>query len=70
MQDLVIGNVLANGSGVVNASLAGFLGGFPESTLVQTINRPCSSELEATATVANAIKAGQFRVEWLEGLRL
>ena len=62
VQDLVIGNVLANGSGVVNARLAGFLGGLPDTTPVQTINRLCSSGLEAAATVANAIKAGQIRV--------
>lgn len=62
VQDLVIGNVLANGSAVVNARIAGILGGLPHTTPVQTINRLCSSGLEAAATVANAIKAGQISV--------
>jgi len=38
--------------------MAGFLAGFPETTSLVTLNRFCSSGLEAVATVAAKIKAG------------
>ena len=36
-----------------------FLAGFPKTTTVMTINRFCSSGLEAVAIVAAKIKAGK-----------
>lgn len=38
--------------------MASFLAGFPESTSVRTVNRQCSSGLQAIADIASAITAG------------
>lgn len=40
--------------------MAGFLAGFPETTSLVTINRFCSSGLEACAIVAGKIRAGHI----------
>ena len=40
------------------ARMAGFLAGFPDTTCMVSINRLCSSGLEACATVAAKIRAG------------
>ena len=42
------------------ARMAGFLAGFPDTTCMVSINRLCSSGLEACATVAAKIRAGQI----------
>jgi acetyl-CoA acyltransferase 1 len=36
--------------------------GFPESTAVRTLNRQCSSGLQACIDIANQIKAGMIDV--------
>jgi acetyl-CoA acyltransferase 1 len=38
--------------------MASFLAGFPDTTTMVTINRFCSSGLEACAMIAGKIKAG------------
>ena len=60
VEDICIGNVLQSGAGSTNARMAGFLAGYPETTCVQGINRLCSSGLQATATIANAIASGEI----------
>ena len=62
VEDIVIGNVLNPGSASTNARMAMFMAGYPETTCVTGINRLCSSGLQAVATVANAIRAGQMSV--------
>ena len=62
VEDIVIGNVLNPGSAATNARMAMFMAGYPETTCVQGINRLCSSGLQAVATVANAIRAGEISV--------
>lgn len=62
VEDIVIGNVLNPGAAASNARMAMFMAGYPETTTVQGINRLCSSGLQAVATVANAIRAGQISV--------
>ena len=62
VEDIVIGNVLNPGSAATNARMAMFMAGYPETTTVQAINRLCSSGLQAVATVANAIRAGQISI--------
>ena len=62
VEDIVIGNVLMPGSAATNARMAMFMAGYPETTSVTGINRLCSSGLQAVATVANAIRAGQISV--------
>jgi acetyl-CoA acyltransferase 1 len=43
-------------------SLASFLAGFPESVPVHTVNRQCSSGLQALAHVAASINAGYYDI--------
>merc|ERR1712060_162587 len=62
VEDIIIGNVLNPGSAATNARMAMFMAGYPETTAVTGINRLCSSGLQAVATVANAIRAGQISV--------
>ena len=58
----MIGNVLNPGSAATNARMAMFMAGYPDTTCVTAINRLCSSGLQAVATVANAIRAGQIEI--------
>ena len=62
VQDIVVGNVNQPGAGAVTSRMAGFLAGFPETTTLVTINRFCSSGLEAVATIAGKIRAGQIDI--------
>jgi acetyl-CoA acyltransferase 1 len=62
VEDVVIGNVLCGGAGSSNARMALYMAGYPDTTCVQGINRLCSSGLQAVATVANAIRAGQIQI--------
>lgn len=54
--DIVIGNVLQMACGHINARVAQALANVPMKIPLQVINRQCSSGLQATATVFNAIK--------------
>eukprot|EP01112_Ceratiomyxa_fruticulosa_P020932 TRINITY_DN7264_c0_g1_i1.p1 TRINITY_DN7264_c0_g1~~TRINITY_DN7264_c0_g1_i1.p1 ORF type:complete len:427 (-),score=99.13 TRINITY_DN7264_c0_g1_i1:84-1364(-) len=61
--DVVIGTVLPRGSqGATEVRVAGFLAGLPEETPVMTVNRQCSSGLQALANVAGAIRSGTYEV--------
>lgn len=62
VEDVVIGNVLNPGSAATNARMALFMAGYPETACTTGINRLCSSGLQAVATVANSIRAGQISV--------
>ena len=62
VSDIVIGNCLQPGGGQAMARMAAFEAGFPYSTSVATINRQCSSGLQALATVAGQIKLGVYEV--------
>uniref|UniRef100_A0A3Q4HYM0 Acetyl-CoA acyltransferase 1 n=1 Tax=Neolamprologus brichardi TaxID=32507 RepID=A0A3Q4HYM0_NEOBR len=56
--DVCVGNVLQPGAGALMARVAHFLSGFPESVPVYTVNRQCSSGLQALFNVAGAIRSG------------
>eukprot|EP00164_Ancoracysta_twista_P000671 GFYU01000889.1.p2 GENE.GFYU01000889.1~~GFYU01000889.1.p2 ORF type:complete len:440 (-),score=170.59 GFYU01000889.1:237-1481(-) len=56
--DICVGNVLQPGAGAMTARVAQFLAGIPEETPIHTVNRQCSSGLQAAATIASEIKAG------------
>nr|XP_061792434.1 3-ketoacyl-CoA thiolase A, peroxisomal-like [Nerophis lumbriciformis] len=56
--DVCVGNVLQPGAGAVMARVAQFLSGFPESVPVYTVNRQCSSGLQAILNIAGAIRSG------------
>lgn len=59
--DIVVGSVLGNSSQRANeVRIGGFLAGFPKEVPVRTVNRQCSSGLQACADVAASIKAGYY----------
>jgi acetyl-CoA acyltransferase 1 len=62
VEDIVFGNVLQSGSGLMSARMSQFLSGFPETTTLMTINRLCSSGLQAVMNVAQSIAAKQIDV--------
>ncbi|KAM4583666.1 3-ketoacyl-CoA thiolase, peroxisomal [Odontesthes bonariensis] len=55
--DVCVGNVLQPGAGALMARVAHFLSGFPDSVPVYTVNRQCSSGLQALLNIAGAIRS-------------
>merc|ERR1719473_516643 len=69
VSDVVVGNVLAIGTHRhIECRMACFIAGLPETTCVRTVNRQCSSGLQAMADVASDIKAGYYDVGIAAGL--
>lgn len=62
IQDITLGNVLQPGSGFMVARMAQFLAGVPYDTPIHTVNRLCSSGLEAIAQIAGKIRMGYIDV--------
>ena len=62
IEDVVVGTVLAAGGGATEARGAALVAGIPDTAGVRTLNRQCSSGLQACVDVANAIKAGMIDV--------
>src|ERR1700757_1706182 len=63
VEDLVLGCAMPEGEQGLNvARVAGFLGGLPQETSAMTINRFCSSGLQAIAIAAGAILTGTHDV--------
>ncbi|KAL6002127.1 3-ketoacyl-CoA thiolase 2, peroxisomal [Asimina triloba] len=61
--DIVVGTVLAPGSQrATECRMAAFYAGFPETVPIRTVNRQCSSGLQAVADVAAAIKSGFYDI--------
>ncbi|ONK63730.1 uncharacterized protein A4U43_C07F18320 [Asparagus officinalis] len=61
--DIVVGTVLAPGAQRANeCRMAAFYAGFPETVPIRTVNRQCSSGLQAVADVAAAIRAGYYDI--------
>jgi len=61
--DVVIGTVLPRGSqGAAQIRIAGLLAGLPETVSCMTVNRQCSSGLQALADVAGAIRLGSYEI--------
>jgi len=61
--DIVIGTVLPSGSrGATEVRIAALLAGYPEEVPCTTVNRQCSSGLQAIANVASAIQAGFYEI--------
>mmetsp|Transcript_8811 Transcript_8811/g.20000 ORF Transcript_8811/g.20000 Transcript_8811/m.20000 type:complete len:436 (-) Transcript_8811:157-1464(-) len=61
--DIVVGSVLGDGSQrAIQCRIASLLTGFPEEVPIRTVNRQCSSGLQAIADVAAAIKSGYYDV--------
>jgi acetyl-CoA acyltransferase 1 len=67
--DIVVGSVLGPSSQRANeARIAMFFAGIPDTVPVRTVNRQCSSGLQAIADVAAAIKAGYYTVGLAAGV--
>lgn len=63
ISDVVIGTVLPRGSqGATEVRIAGLLAGIPKEASVMTVNRQCSSGLQALANVAASIKSGYYDI--------
>jgi acetyl-CoA acyltransferase 1 len=62
VQDVQVGNVLPPGGGATVARMAVLAAGFPETTAVATVNRQCSSGLQAVASIANSIISGAIDI--------
>lgn len=62
IEEVCIGNVLQPGAGAITSRIAQLLAGIPDATPNHTINRQCSSGLQAVATVVNQIAAGQIEI--------
>ncbi|KAL0084897.1 Thiolase, N-terminal domain-containing protein [Phycomyces blakesleeanus] len=62
VEDITVGNVSGKGGLATPARMASLYAGFPETTSVSTINRQCSSGLQACVQIATAIQAGLIEV--------
>lgn len=62
VEDVCVGTVLAPGGGATEMRAAALVAGFTESTAVRTLNRQCSSGLQACVDVANQISTGMIEV--------
>lgn len=62
VEDIAVGSVLPPGGGATEFRAAALVAGFPVSTAVKSLNRQCSSGLQAVVDIANAIRAGQIEV--------
>ncbi|KAI0872587.1 thiolase [Hypoxylon argillaceum] len=62
VEDVCVGEVLAPGGGATEMRAAALVAGFPETTAVRTLNRQCSSGLQACVDIANQIRAGMIEV--------
>ena len=58
--DITVGNVQMSGSYAGPARMAMFSAGLPYEVPLSTVNRQCSSGLQAVANIANAISSGQI----------
>lgn len=62
VDDICVGNVLAPGGGAVISRMAMFHAGFPDKTTVYTLNRQCSSGLQAVANIAAALRTDSIKI--------
>ncbi|KAH7134428.1 Thiolase, N-terminal domain-containing protein [Dactylonectria macrodidyma] len=68
VQDVLIGNVLAELGFAKTGRMALLHAGFPVTTTFHTVNRQCSSSLQAITHLANCINAGQINVAMAGGV--
>jgi len=62
VEDIAVGTVLAPGGGATEFRAAALAAGFPVTTSTKSLNRQCSSGLQACVDIANAIKAGVIEI--------
>lgn len=68
VDEITVGNVLAPGAFAGPARMSALTAGFPYTTSVHTLNRQCSSGLQAVASAAAAITAGQYEIAIAAGV--
>lgn len=68
VQDVLIGNVLAELGFAKTGRMALLNAGFPVTTTFHTVNRQCSSSLQAVTHLAHSIWAGQIDVAMAGGV--
>ncbi|CAI9761325.1 unnamed protein product [Fraxinus pennsylvanica] len=69
--DIIVGTVLAPGSQRgIECRMAALYAGFPDTVPIRTVNRQCSSGLQAVADVAAFIKAGFYDIGIGAGLEV
>ncbi|KAF4554824.1 3-ketoacyl-CoA thiolase-like protein 2 [Elsinoe fawcettii] len=62
VEDIAVGSVLPPGGGATEFRAAALAAGFPDSTGVRSLNRQCSSGLQACVDIANAIRSGMIDI--------
>ncbi|CAK7197561.1 3-ketoacyl-CoA thiolase with broad chain length specificity [Sporothrix eucalyptigena] len=62
VEDVAVGTVLAPGGGATEMRAAVLVAGFPTSTAARTLNRQCSSGLQACVDIANQIRTGMIDI--------
>jgi len=62
VEEIVFGNVLQNGAGFMSARMSQFLAGIPETTSLMSVNRLCSSGLQAVMNAAYSISCKQVDI--------
>jgi acetyl-CoA acyltransferase 1 len=63
VEDICVGNVLMPPAGYATLRMAAIAAGIPPtSCCLSTINRQCASGLQAIATIANSISAGEIKI--------
>ncbi|KAH5737761.1 hypothetical protein HBI20_016600 [Parastagonospora nodorum] len=62
VEDIAVGAVLAPGGGATEFRAAALAAGFPVTTSCKSLNRQCSSGLQACVDIANAIKSGMIEI--------
>ncbi|KAM0787093.1 hypothetical protein ACM66B_006351 [Microbotryomycetes sp. NB124-2] len=60
VEEIQVGNVLPPGGGATVARMAQLAAGFPDTSSICTLNRQCSSGLQAVNNIALQIAAGQI----------
>jgi acetyl-CoA acyltransferase 1 len=62
VEDIAVGSVLPPGGGATEFRAAALVAGFPVTAAVKSLNRQCSSGLQACVDIANAIKSGMIDI--------
>ena len=62
VQEICIGNCLQGGSGAASGRMGQFLADIPDTTPFYSVNRQCSSGLQAVINIANQIRSHQIDI--------
>uniref|UniRef100_A0A8C6XLX9 Acetyl-CoA acyltransferase 1 n=1 Tax=Naja naja TaxID=35670 RepID=A0A8C6XLX9_NAJNA len=60
--DICVGNVLQPGAGAMMVRIGQFISGIPETVPISSVNRQCSSGLQALINIAGGIRNGSYDV--------